>query len=367
MLTPARGPDPGLDPAALFVALCIALAGVVPSIYFAVPLPIDNLWFWYVLIAAFFGFFLWTTSIWFPFKVIPIWAFLICCTSKSIYTCFTQYIAIVGLCYFYWVCSKIRNWDVVFKAVQTLLVLNLVLFSTQALGIDTLLNFDRQANHSFGILGQHMQTASMVTVLVAFLFPLQSMWALILLPTAWFCHSAWTALNFIFSTGMYFRKKIILAGLLIVALTIFFGVEVKYQKISANLKASSGRVWVWRTALDTSNRYPWTGYGPGTFKTIFPAIMAEKKNPHIPYKTAHNFIVQLIFEMGYPFTIFLLGVLGLLIFRLHFFELHGCLVGLSLIFVDALVHFPDRMFQTVPILVAFLAYCNFCLRDRRGY
>lgn len=355
-----------MDPASFFISLCIMLSALVPVIYFAVPMPHDGLWFWYVLIAAFFGLFLWNFNVWIPIKIISVGMLLICFFNHDIDTCYTQYIVIVICCYFYWLCSRIKDWTFVFLTVRTLVFLNVLLIVMQRFGYDSLLNFGRDKGASFGILGQHMQEASFLTIATAFLFPHNRMFVFLLAPIAWICHSSWTAFNFGVNVFFYFRKRAPVT-IAFLSILLFCGLEIKYKKILMNTQYSTGRLEVWKQAEYRAARYPLTGYGPGTFKIIFPAVQEwpGERYKGIPYKTAHNFIVQLLFETGRIFTGFILGVLFWLGAELYRYKLYDCFMGLSLMFVDALMHFPDRMFQTVPMIIAYLAYCNSRIRDQK--
>ena len=80
-----------------------------------------------------------------------------------------------------------------------------------------------------------------------------------------------------------------------------FGVvieEALSQSIGRDMLNSSGRVQLWRDAIDLMLQYPWFGAGP-----MMTALVSVSKIAAHP----HNYLLQLLAEWGIPFTLLLSG------------------------------------------------------------
>lgn len=252
--------------------------------------------------------------------------------------------------------AKIDNWDIVFKCLQTILFLDLLIFFMQEIHHDTLLNFGLKDVVHFGTLGQHMQMGSFGIIIIAILINFCKFNIFLGFLYSIFCQSCWSFLcagvGFIF---IFFYKDykigLLILGI-IASIFIIWGIcEHKESNIS-------GRLPVWERSIHLINEHPFIGWGPGTFKDLFLPLSRMSSD----WREAHNFIIQLCFEVGYPATGCILFGLGSLAWALYCKSLWIPLSGLVMMITDALVHFPDRMIQTVPLIVIFLAYCSFCLR-----
>lgn len=341
--------------AALFLLVFLAC---IPPIDFFISNPSHDLWFVMILVAGFFGFYTAFLKVPCALKIISIWSYILCFFSSSPYISFTSYVSIILSCYFYIMCLRIKNWKIIFHAFQSLLFLNILLIIMQNSGQDSLLNFGLYKDFTcFGVIGQHMQMGSFAVVLSAVLLTF-SRWNIFFpFVVAFFCTSTWTILCagvglFVWLSVRY--RKLANISLLII-LILFFGFSLKTDKFTSNMHEDSGRFVVWQKSLGFASQKLWTGWGAGTYKELYPPL---SKSHNIPYKTAHNWIIQLLFEMGLPFTLFILMIVLDLFLKLYKAREFVLLAGLGMIFCDMMVHFPDRMAQTVWIIVCFMAYCR---------
>lgn len=349
-----------MKPYTIISFILMVLLSLIPPIEFVLHNPQHPYWLWIVLTAGFFGVFTIFIKTDFPVKLIAIAAFLNCFFSAAPYVSFTSYCSVVLCCYFYICCSRIESWDLIFKAVQSIVILNIILLGLEFFHADTLMDFGDVYTNSYGVLGHRMQMGSFSVIISALLLSFNKANILFPIVVALFCKSSWTflcACVAIFIFILKYSKKF--AVILLSIMTVVFMVwGFTSHKIEENLSKSNGRLLVWEKSFELANKRPWTGYGIGTYKLIFHPLSRINS---IPWKTAHNFIAQTVFEVGYPLTICLLLSLGCLTFALFKAKLWLLLSSLTMILLDALVHFPDRMIQTVPLIIIFLAYTRYSL------
>jgi O-antigen ligase len=345
----------------------IILLANIPPINFLIRIPRNDLWFVLVLISAFFGIYtLWFKTDW-KIKVVAIWILILCFFSTSFAVSFSSYVSVVLGCYFYINCLKIKDWTVVFRVLQTLVFLNVLLLTMQFFGHDTLLNWSRgNAIECYGAIGHHMQMGSFSVIITAMLLSF-SIWNLLLpLTVAFFCKTTWTFVCAILGIILliYFKNKTLSKILLISSLSLFCIVSMQHgSKVRENL-AGSGRLDVWEKTIHFAMQKPWTGWGVGQYSVIFPGLDITPQHFQ-PYSTAHNAFLELLFETGIPFTLFVVWWFANLFWRLWRAREILCLAGFSMMLCDSLVHFPDRMAQCVPIIICFLAFCEHRLGGRR--
>ncbi len=316
-----------------------------------------DMWFLLILLSAFLGMYILFFNTSYIVKTIPIFAFINCFFSCAPYISFNAYCSTVACCYFYILCSRIENWQPIFRALRIILFLNLLLMVMQFIGKDSFLNFGLKQITCFGVIGQHMQMGSFSIVLAMMLLPLGILYILFPFLVSVFCISIWTALSAGLGLCVYLfskNKKIALISLFIIV-SMFLYSSNFYGKFKANFDKKTGRITVWKNTIKLANERPWLGYGIGTYKAVFPAL---SKMQTIPWKTAHNFWLQLLFEIGYPATIVVFLSMILLFLLLWRAKEILCLAGLTMLNVDWLVHFPDRMLQAVLIMILFLAFCK---------
>ena len=347
----------------------MAVFGLVPPIYFSFDAP-SEYWPWWIVMAGFAGFYTLFLNI-SPFiKVIAVGGFINCFFSTAPFISFTAYISLVACCYFYILCKNIKDYVPVFKILQCLLFFVGFMFIMQFFGMDRLLNFGRSrtfdGNYCFGVVGQHMQSGSFSVILAAALLPFS--WFNISFPiiTSLITNSAGTFLCSIVGFLSWIRcRKIKISP--VVFFGFFFTIFLLWincsNKFYQNFNYYDGRSFVWYHSLRMAWEHPFAGWGMSTYKVLFPALGGIKS---IPWKTAHNCWIQIIFEFGYIGFFVVLSYFGYLFISLwkltrrasHRVQAYKCLAGLAMISVNMMFHFPSRMIQTVLIIIFFLAYCE---------
>lgn len=339
----------------------MVLLSLIPPIDWFIRNPPNEYWLWMILIAGFFGVFTLfiKTSVW--IKVIALTSFLNCFFSVIPYVSFTSYVSVILGCYLYITATKIENWDLLLKGAQAVLILNVFIITMSLFGKDNLMNFGMLHVEHFGSIGQHMQMGSFSIVITSLLLIFSKLNIVFPFILSYVCGSIWTLVSASVGVCIYLLRysKKIASYAMIFFLIIAFGMLMKNNKVLANLDNKSGRVVVWEKSIQLANQRPLTGWGIGTYKDIFHPLSGLKC---FPYRTAHNFIIQLIFEVGYPLTICLLFALGRLWLTLFKKEQWLLLAGYSMILIDGLVHFPERCIQMVPLIILFFAYTRFIIR-----
>ena len=129
-------------------------------------------------------------------------------------------------------------------------------------------------------------------------------------------------------------------------------------KILENMNTDSGRMGIWEHSITIANKHPWKGWGIGCYKDLFFGLSGLHC---MEWKTAHNFIIQLCFEIGYPLTAMVVFGIGWYARILFNASLWAELSGFAMIILDALVHTPDRFINMVPLMVVFLAYTRYSI------
>lgn len=354
-----------MKPYTLISFVLLVALSLIPPIEFVLKNPQDNAWLWMVVIAGFFGVFTLFIKTNFFVRFIALAGFINCFFSVSPYMSFTSYCSLILCCYFYICCTRIEDWKLVFKAAQSILILNAILLVMEFFGHDTLMDWGQNYISNFGVLGHHMQMASFAMIITSLLLSFNKINIIFALAAALLCHSSWTYLCVGVGIFVYSLHKNLEASILIflTLLSIFFFWDLQNHKITENLNKHSGRVIIWEKSFSLANKRPWMGWGIGTYKDVFFPL---SRLSCVPWKTAHNFIAELDFETGHLFTGCVLLGLACLILALVYAKLWLLLSGLIMIIMDALVHFPDRMMQTVPIIIIFLAYCTVSLRKARS-
>lgn len=350
----------------LLAFVIMVVLSLVPPIDLFIRNPPSEYWLWMVLIAGFFGFFTIFIKTNFMVKFIAVFGFLNCFFSAIPYVSFTSYVSLVLSCYLYICCSRIEHWDLILKGAQTVLFLNIFILIMALWHKDNLMNFSLFHVEHFGSIGQHMQMGSLAVVLTSLLISLSPLNMIFPFLISLICGSVWSF--FVSCIGLFIlilgkNNKKLSFFYLSASLFIFLFIGIQSGKFEANKLNSTGRLEVWKRSIELTGQRPWLGWGIGTYKDLFnPLSHMHEKFDNIPYRTAHNSIVQLLFEVGYPFTICLCIALGWLIFMLWYLKQWICLSGLLMVFTDSLVHFPDRMIQSVPLIVILLAFIDHNLR-----
>lgn len=341
--------------------ICFVCLSLIPPVDFVIQNPQNEYWLWMVLIAGFAGIFtIFIETNWLV-RAVAIGGLFNCFFSAVPFVSFTSYVSLVACCYFFILCTKIEDWDIVMKAGQTVVLLNLFIMTMQFFDKDPLLNFGLFHVEHFGTIGQHMQASSFYIVISSLLLTFSKFNILLPFVVSLFCHSCWSFLSAGVGVAVYsLQRNLKFMSIILLSFCFIFAAwAVKDGKILENLDSKTGRFAVWERSIELANEKPLTGWGIGTYKDLFSPLSGFTCTP---WRTAHNFFVQLLFEVGYPMTICLLFALAWLLVTLYKANLWLILAGASMIVSDSFVHFPDRMIQTVPIIVLFLAYCQFNLR-----
>jgi hypothetical protein len=349
------------------IAIPIALWTLVPAIKFYIPLPRGNLWFWFILIAGFLGFYTLFLKTNIFLKIIAVGSFISCFFSNAPYVSFTAYLSIVTCCYLYVLFSRIKDWEPIFKTLQIILLMNVFLIFMQAFGQDSLLSFGLKRTILVGTIGQNMQVGSLSTILTATLISFNPLNFILLFLIGICCNSTWAlfcvAIGFLFYAWTK-NKKAALAVFL-VAMLIFSVLMIKQKKLG-NL-GDHGRLGVWKKTIEMANYKPRTqlaGWGPGTYRYIFQPLSGMLSKS---WKTTHNDPLQILFEFGYPGLAVMIGFFTRLFYLLLRTKEYLCLSGLVMVMADMQVHFPMRCLQIGPILILFLAYCEYRIKEKMSW
>ncbi len=347
------------------VAGLMLLAGLMPSVdhlNYSLPMIMSaQHWIWWVLISGFLGFYTLFLKVPLIIKFIGIGTFTLCFFSMAPVISFTQYIVVLMCCYFYILCLKIKDYKIIYKCLQCLLLFNLFFFIMQGFNQDRLLNFGiMNGVINYGIIGQNMQSASFMVILSAVLIPFRSLNLIVPFITSFLCNSVGAFISVSVGLSYYLSNKInkkVVIVLSLILISVFSYWIVSSGKLYQNINtgATGGRLVVWIESLKLSWQHPFVGYGIGTYKAIFPSLTKIKS---IPWMTAHNTWIQLIFETGYIFTSVLFGYSIYLITRLYKLKKWECVTGLLMIGTNMLFHFPDRMIQCILIIIFFLTVCQ---------
>lgn len=347
----------------LALAIISALALIPPCDWF-IKNPYNDKWLWMITICGFMGFMTcFVRTNWYV-RVIALGGFLNCFFSCIPYLSFSSYLLLVSCCWFYIVCERIEDWTPIFKALQAVLFLNVLLLVMASFNHDPLLNFDSKDHiDQYGVMGHHMLMGSFSVVIASLLICYNRLNIVFPFLIGVICVSTWSF--FCATVGLFCmiwpkaRKYAMITFMVLT--TAFMTWSFKEGKFRANIEVGSGRGEVWKKTFELSTLRPWMGWGIGSYKDVFPALNVTKEH-YLQYRSAHNFVGELAFEVGYPMT--LLICVGLLVFIIELLhaKLYLNAAGLLMSVCDAMVHFPDRVTQCVPILIALLAYSTFCLR-----
>ena len=296
---------------------------VFPPIEIRLPMVSDSAWVWLVLISGCLGLYTIFTKINIFVKAISAYLFISCFFSSAPLISFTAYIVMVPLIYFYILCTKIDDWKPITRALIIILVLNQLLLLMQWIGRDSLLNFGLKATTCAGTVGNPMQLKSLMIIATAVLIAIT-------------------------------RPKKRYVALAAIIFLLASGYAAKHNIIQDFLYA---RGPVWGETFKLYLQHPIFGWGPAMFKTIFPALVRGTFDLEGVWRTTHNCWLQLLFETGAIGFSLVSGFFIHLFVKLKKINLY-LFFGLAIIALDMMAHFPTRQIQCVPIMIAFLAYCE---------
>lgn len=356
----------------------LGLLIIAPPIGYDLPLMVNSFhWLYLVIAAGLFGMLLLSFKIPVQFKILIVYLFASCFLSQAPYLSFNAFILCVGALYGFLLFKKV-DFDVVLKFIEAAFWLEVVLTLFQITGHDTLLNFDRPDKVYLGTVMQYMRFASVLAVMSPFLI-LKSRWYLI--PIAVMCilsRSSSFALSLVAGVGFVsfmaskcFKKEILIGAVVAVIAYVFYDSGSWGGAIDPKC---GGRLisWAWivKTWLfDTSAavagpiwavngpfNFKWLaiGHGMDTFLPLFPVY----KHDFNPFPQAHNSWLQMFWEIG---------VVGFGLVAWYCVDLWKKLAadyqswmigGLIILGVNMFFCFPDRMTQTMFLMVAYLAMCE---------
>lgn len=298
----------------------------------------SRLWTWLILLAGFAGLYTIFLNINIWVKIITIYLFSSCFFSSAIYFAFTAYISYIACLYYYILSLRFMDWKLVKKALLIILLLNGILLCMQILNCDTLLNFGLKDNKTSGVVGNFMNLKSLIIILIAFL------------------------ISYLNITIKNIKAWGVLIGTIIFIAIITYNID---HKVFMYFPIIRGKVWLETIRLTAYNgTTAFLGWGLGCFKITFNQIakigVAKYEGSWL---TPHNCWLQILYETGFiGFTLVLLYAVDLF-HRLIANKLYSMVIGLSLICADMMVHFPDRRISTVFLIIAFLAFCEYKIKE----
>ena len=164
------------------VAVLIAFFALIPPIIIIIPNPSFNIWIMMIVISGFLGFLTLFINTNIFIKILSIGGFFNCFFSCVPHECFTSYISLLACCYFYILCSKVKNWNLIYKTVLCIVIYNLFFMSMQFFGKDSLLNFSMGKNIvEHGILGSRMELESFLLICLVILLAIKGSWKIMAL------------------------------------------------------------------------------------------------------------------------------------------------------------------------------------------
>ncbi len=163
------------------------------------------------------------------------------------------------------------------------------------------------------------------------------------------------------------RLRISIAGLLLTGLTSFvlFGAQLMGQRFSRLGIEASDRLEQWKTTLGLINGSKITGFGAGSYETVFRSRPSGELGP-MTYNHAHNDYLELMLEQGVV-GLFLLGAIVCILVWKSLHKLYQSrsllrkrlilsgIFGASVILLHALVDFPFQVPANTWLFIALLS------------
>jgi len=271
---------------------------------------------------------------------------------------------------------KYCDYKIILNVIQAVFWFQIVIAGMQLLGMDVLLNFDKATPCFMGTVFQYMRFSSLLAVMTPFLI-IKNKWNII--PIAilvFFSHSSGFALAvaggaFVYLFFTHKKYRAVLITLTIAAIVSY----AIYDMDSWRAELLWGRVTVWPDIIRTwvydtfdcpipiSKTYMqgtlnlksvFFGRGLDTFMPIFPVL----KHDWNPFPQAHSVYLQLLWEIGLTGFSLLMAYLVNLSIKLYKVKAYLLLAGLACIAINGVFAMPDRMTQTILLLVCYLALCQ---------
>ena len=309
---------------AYLLILPLALLILCPPIPLDINVRVNHFWIWLVVASIFFSiyFSVFKTNLF--LKIFLFVAALNIFFSQTPFISQFAFVEIVLCAYIYLACSRIRDWRPVFNTLWCVLVVECILLFSQIIYKDSLLNFGLKQNICALSVGNPMQARSFFLILSAILIQDRRIKV----------NVRWIFICLIPLTIWYF---------------FFHNVYNSFPQI---------RWPIWKHTLKLSLAHPFMGWGLGSYKIIFPVLLnpickAISKEQGLFYN-AHNFWLQLFFETGLIGVSVISGFMVILLWKC--LKNGRMILAFVLINYSLTVHFPDRQFHTVFLLIIFIAY-----------
>jgi hypothetical protein len=275
-----------------------------------------------VIVAGFLGIYTLFFDVNIFLKILAIGGFILCFFSSAPFVSFTSYMLLIACCYAYIFLARIKNWDRIFDLAFTFFLLNILMMAIQFIRKDSLLNFAKPDIGYYGLIGSKMQLESFLICLSALLIARKGFNKKILM---------WLGISGILYTCIYGGLIIHICGSFLV------------------------RLPVWKHTLILSLKHPIVGWGMGTFKHLFMPLSGMQTQP---WEAVHNDWLQVFFETGLIGLAFITSLFGFLFYKLLKLRKLPILIGLIMISIDMMVHYPLRQFSTILVIVLFAAYAT---------
>lgn len=298
----------------------VAIQAITPPLEFSIRFtnnPIQFVWTFLLfgILAIYFIF----TNAHVCLKILIPYLFVNSFFSSAPHLSMTAFIWVMLGAYFYLLCLKNENWQPVFNILCCVFVLEAFLFLLQACHNDVLLNFGKKATSCVGSVGNPMQLKSLLILLLAFLI----------------------------QEAKSFKKHIIWMYAAIASFGVY---RLLFTKTWEYFLYARGAVWL--ETLKLAKQHPIIGWGLGTYKAIFNALVRGHFEAEGVWENAHNEPIEAFMEIG------LIGIIPLILYGIYL--LKGCrglelLASLVVLFVLC-VYFPAHQPHTSLLLVAFAAY-----------
>jgi hypothetical protein len=371
-----------------FCAGVISLLAIAPQIDYHIYVMVNSFhWLYMVIVAVFLGFYLCTRKVPMLIKLIVTYIMLTCFISEVPYVSFNAYVLVVAAIYMYLLLQEC-NFDIIIGALEAVFWTQLLFATLRYLGMETLMSFGDKEKIFWGTIFQHMRFSSLLCLLAPFLL-VRTKWYLVPLSFAVVMTQGngfalalgagaliWTILSFrqcVYKEGRILMFILIGLVLLAGAVTVYLGRD------SWRVAFAEGRVPVWGViakswCFDThinfhgfgsplnpavqTGPFSWKlyffGHGLDTFLPLFPYY---KYDPY-PFPQAHNSWLQYLWELGLIGFVLIAWYGVNLVKRLlnngRAIETAGCVIIATIM----LFHFPDRMTQTMGLMIAYIAMCE---------
>lgn len=384
-------------------ALPIGLLAIAPPINYDIPTVVNSeAWLYRIVAAGLFGVLICWTNIHFLLKALSVYLFFSCFISQIPYLSFEAYFLIVLSLYAFWAYTKV-NYEMIFNIIEAVFWLEIIILLVQQLDRDVLMSMKpSEASRQLGIATQYveskvfygtvfqpMRLGSLFAIMAPFLIYRRPFY---ILPLAILAYCSGT-LGFAFAlvaggTSLAFLciRSWKIRILAVVSGVIFGFVCFAFTSADAfRVAITEGRVpigwltlksWVLDTTgpsgkpdfLGISQTGPvdWIrvffGHGLDTFLPLFPIY---KHDPN-PFPMAHNDWFQIPWEIGLIGAALFDAYCLVLIWRLHRVKEYTLMSGAAMYAVNMALAFPQRMTQTMLLMIAYAAFCEKKIAERKS-